>query len=341
MRELRWACVLAIAAAALGGAAAEGRYGVLRTARVGGEGGFDYVYADEAGRNLYIPRLGVSGRISVFNLDTLEPVGEIPHVAAHGVAVSAVSRHGFATGKPVAMWDSGTLALIKTIDVGGSPDGILYDPFDDRVYIFSHKAPNATVIDASDGTVAGTIDLGGEPEQAATDGRGHIYVDLEDKGEIAVVDAASMALRGRYSLAGRGGACAGLAIDVEHQILFVACRKPPAMVILSAEDGRILAALPIGQGTDGAVFDAHTMEAFSSQRDGTLTVVKENGPTSFSVEQNVRTMVGAKTLALDAGTDRVFLIAAENGSPATASSGGYGGRGPMVQGPLSILVVGK
>src|SRR5208337_25020 len=277
MRGLRRACALAIAAAALGGAAAEGQYEVLRSVRVGGEGGFDYVYADEAGRNLYIPRLGVSGRITVFSLDTLEPIGEIPHVAAHGVAVSAASHHGFATGKPVAMWDSETLALIKTIDVAGSPDGILYDPFDDRIYIFSHRAPNATVIDASDGTVAGTIDLGGAPEQAVTDGRGHIYVDLEDKGEVAVVDAASMAVRDRYGLAGRGGACAGLAIDVEHRILFVACRRPPAMVVLSADDGRILAALPIGQGTDGAVFDAHTMEAFSSQRDGTLTVVKENG----------------------------------------------------------------
>jgi DNA-binding beta-propeller fold protein YncE len=339
MRGNHWACALAIAAVALGAATAEGQYEVLRTVRVGGEGGFDYVYADEAGRNLYIPRLGVSGRIAVFNLDSLEPVGEIPHVAAHGVAVSTASHHGFATGKPVAMWDSGTLALIKTIDVGGSPDGILYDPFDDRVYIFSHKAPNATVIDASDGTVAGTIDLGGAPEQAVSDGQGRVYVDIEDKDQVAVVDAASMAVRGHYNLAGKGGACAGLAMDVKNQILFVACRRPPAMVILSAEDGRILEALPIGQGADGAVFDARTKEVFSSQRDGTLTVIKENGPTSFSVEQNVRTMIGAKTLAMDARTERIFLIAAENGS--TASSGGYNGRRSMAQGPLSILVVGK
>jgi DNA-binding beta-propeller fold protein YncE len=157
------------------------------------------------------------------------------------------------------MWDSRTFAPIKSIPVDGSPDGILYDPFNDRIYIFSHKAPNATVINAGDGSIAGTIDLGGAPEQAATDGQGHVYVDIEDKDSIAVVDAKTLTVSGHFDLAGQGGTCAGLAMDVENQILFAACRNPQTMVILSAKDGRIITTLPIGQGTDGAAFNPNTM----------------------------------------------------------------------------------
>ena len=155
-------------------AAAPGIYSVLKTAKVGGDGGYDYVYADVAGRRLYVPRSGTSPRISVFNLDTFEPVGEIANTRAQGAAVDPKSGHGFASSKPVAMWDTKTLALLKTIDVQGSPDGILFDPFNDRVWVFSHSAPNATVINASNGTVVGTLDLGGAPEQAVSDGKGHI-----------------------------------------------------------------------------------------------------------------------------------------------------------------------
>src|SRR5215472_15669794 len=147
-----------------------GPYKVLKVARVGGPGGFDYVYADSVGGRLYIPRSGAGARITVFSLDTLEPAGEIGETNARGAAVSTKSGHGFASSKPVAMWDIATLKLIKTIDVDGGPDGILSDPFNDRIYVFSHRAPNATVINASDGTIAGIIDLGGAPEQAVSDG---------------------------------------------------------------------------------------------------------------------------------------------------------------------------
>src|ERR1700681_1551266 len=197
-----------------------GPYKVLKTAKVGGAGGFDYVYADVAGRRLYIARTGTAPRMTVFNLDTLAPVGEIPGVSAHGAAVDPKANHGFATSKPVVMWDTKTLATIKTIDVQGGPDGILFDPFNSRVYVFSHRAPNATVINSADGSVVGTIDLGGAPEQAVTDGKGHIYVDIEDKDNIAVVDAKTMSVTNHYDLAGKGGTCAGLAIDVKNDILF-------------------------------------------------------------------------------------------------------------------------
>jgi hypothetical protein len=319
--------------------AQSGPYKILTTAKVGGEGGFDYVYADAAGRKLYVPRLGAEGKVAVYDLDTLKPAGEIAGASGHGVAVAA--GHGFASSKPVAMWDAGTLGTMKTIDVQGGPDGIFADPFNDRVYVFSHSAPNATVIDAKDGTVVGTIDLGGAPEQAVSDGKGHLYVDLEDKGKIAVVDAKTLAVTATYDLQGKGGECAGLAIDAKHGILFAACREPQTMVMLKASDGTILATLPIGKGTDGAVFNPATGEAFSSQGDGTLTIVKEKSPANFVVEQTLTTLPRAKTLTLDAKTNRLYLITAEFGAAPAAVEGQRPARPPMVPGTFSILVVGK
>jgi YVTN family beta-propeller protein len=318
-----------------------GPYKVLQTAKVGGEGGFDYVYADDAGRKLYVPRSGLAGRTTVFDLDTLKPVGEIGHVSAHGVAVDTKSQHGFGSSKPVVMWDAKTLATIKTIDVQGGPDGILGDSSSGRVYVLSHEAPNVTVIDAKDGSVVDTINLDGAPEQAVSDGKGHLYIDLEDKGSIAVVDATTLKVTATYDLQGKGGTCAGLAMDVKNNILFATCRSPQTMVILNAGDGKIIATLPIGSGTDGAVFNPKTMEAFSSQGDGTLTIVKENSPTSFVVEQTLQTAPRAKTLTLDSKTNRLLLITAEFTPAPAPQPGARPGRGQMVPDSFSILVVGK
>jgi YVTN family beta-propeller protein len=319
----------------------DGPYKVLQTAKVGGEGGFDYVYADDAGRKLYVPRSGPSGRITVYDLDSLKPVGEIANVSAHGAAVDTRSQHGFGSSKPVAMWDAKTLATIKTIDVQGGPDGILGDPSSGRVYVLSHSSPNVTVIDAKGGSIVGTIDLGGAPEQAVSDGKGHLYIDLEDKGSIAQVDAKTMKVTATYDLQGKGGTCAGLAMDVKNNILFAACRNPQTMVILNAGDGKILETLPIGAGSDGAVFNPKTMEAFSSEGDGTLTIVKENSPTSFVVEQTLETQPRAKTLTLDSKTNRLLLITAKFTPAPAPPPGGRPARGQMVPDSFSILVVGK
>ena len=323
--------------AIIAGAGFAQQYKLERVTKVGGEGGYDYVYADVEGRRLYIPRPGqTSGRITVFDLDRLALVGEIPNANARGVAVDPTSLHGFGSSKPVTMWDSKSLALITTIAVDGRPDGIMFDPFNERVWVFSHVAPNATVIDAKDGSVVGTVDLGGAPEQAASDGKGHVYVDIEDKDKIAVVDAKALKVTGQYDLAGKCGGPGGLALDEKHHILFAACHDPAVMAILSAEDGKIITILPIGKGVDGAGFNPDTMEAFSSQGDGTLTVVKENSPTSFEVEQNVATKAGARTMTVDTKTGRIISVTGDFAPPAPGQR-----RGQMVPDSFSIVVVGK
>jgi DNA-binding beta-propeller fold protein YncE len=332
--------------------ASEGSYRLLRTEKVGGEGGFDYVYADAAGRRLYIPRSGrPEGRVDVFDLDTLKPAGQIPNTnGVHGVAVDPKSHHGFASSKPVVMFDTETLKPIKNIEVEGNPDGILFDPATESIFVLSHRAPNVTVIKASDGSIAGTIDLGGAPEQGASDGNGRVYIDIENKDNVAVVDARAMKVLAHYDLGGKGGGPAGLALDPADHVLFAFCRNPHTAVMLNAEDGKILATLPIGSGVDAGEFNPQTNEAFSSQRDGTLTVIKESSPTSFEVEQTVHTMPGAKTSTLDAKTGRVYLISAQQAPPANRGGPGQpaadqpsrrGRGGRMVPGSFSILVVGK
>jgi len=362
-----------VIAAAVGLAQQAGPYKVLKSEKAGGTGGFDYIYADAAGRRLYIPRSAdnnatppVPARVSIFDLDTLAPVGEIPDTRAAGAAVDVESGHGFATSKPVAMWDTKTEKLIKTIDVQGGPDGILGDAYNHRIYILSHQAPHVTVIDAKSGDILGTLDLGGAPEQAATDGAGHIYIDVSDKANVAVIDSKAMTVTGHYPLGDNISGVAGLAIDAKNHILFAACRgSSPTMVILNANDGKIITTLPLAGSTDGAVFNPATMEAFSSHGNGTMTIIKENSPTSFVVEQNLDTMMGAKTLTLDSKTNHVLTMAAEYAAPPAAAAapatpppapaaggppqgqgrggfgGGRGGRGAMLPGSFTILVVGK
>jgi DNA-binding beta-propeller fold protein YncE len=318
-----------------------GPYRVVKSAKVGGTGGYDYVYADVVGRRLYVARTGQTPRMTVYNLDTFEPVGEIPGTKSHGAVVDSKSNHGFISSKPILMFDSKTLMPIKTISVQGNPDGMLFDPVDQRTYILSHVAPHVTAINAKDGSVLGTIDIGGMPEQAASDGRGHVYVDVEDKANIAVIDTRTLTVAAHYNLAGKAGTCAGLALDAKNHILFSSCRNPASMVILNADDGTIITTLPIGAGTDGADFNPNTLEAFSSQRDGTLTIIREESRTNFIEEQTVQTMTGARTSTLDTKTNRIILIAAEFRPPTQPQPGGNAGRGQIVPDSFTILAVGK
>lgn len=351
------ACVLA-GSAPMALAQESGPYQVLKRAKVGGEGGWDYIYADSAGRRLYIPRRGspasgVETRLSIYNLDTLELVGEIGGVGGQGTAVDPKSGHGFTSTKPVSMFDTKTMKLIKTIDVAEAsrPDGICFDRFNQRVYIFSHPTKDATVIDAKDGKVLGTIDLGGVPEEGVADGKGMLYVVMQDMpGSVTAVDVKTMRAVAHYSLEDKGH-CNGLALDAKNKILFAACANsgnPPAqppqpvMVILSARDGKLITSLPLAGGSDGAVFNPSTMEAFSTQGNGTLTIVKEKSPTSFEVEQNLDTMNGARTITLDTRTNHIFTMSQQRGpAPPPPPGGGRPPQGTPVPGSFTILVIGK
>jgi len=339
-------------------------YKVVKSTQIMGTGGIDYVYADNDNRRLYVPR---GSQVLVFDLDTLKSTGVIANARARGVAVDPKSQHGFCSSSPVVMWDAKTLETIRTIEVQGRPDGIAFEPATERIYVFSHSPPNATVIDGKDGSIVGTIDLGGAPEQAASDGIGHLYVCIEDKDNIAVVDVKTLKVTAHYDLLGKGRGPAGLGFDAKNRILFVMCHNPQACVVLNADDGKILATLPIGRGTDGGGFNPNTLEAFSSQGDGTLTIIKENSPTSFEVEQTVQTKSRAKTCTLDTRNNQIIVITIEPSpgaaagtvaTPATGSeaaaatpppggdqSGGgkKGGRKGGGGGPglLDILVVGR
>jgi DNA-binding beta-propeller fold protein YncE len=300
-----------------------------------------------------MPEVPAAGaRLTIFNLDTLEPAGEIPGVGGNGTAVDPKSGHGFTSDHPkVSMFDTKTLTLIKSIDVGAArPDGILFDDFNQRIYVFSHPTKDATVIDSKDGTVLGTIDLGGVPEEGVADGKGSVYVVMQDAvGSVTAIDAKTMKVTGHYSFVDKGG-CNGLALDIKNQVLFAACARsgnPPVqpaqpMVILSAANGKILATLPLAGGSDGAVFNPETMEAFSTHGNGTMTIVKETSPTAFEVEQNLETMNGARTVTLDSKTGHLFTMSQERGpAPPPPPGGGRGGQGTAVPGSFTILMIGR
>ncbi|HKV23720.1 MAG TPA: hypothetical protein VJN93_03940 [Candidatus Acidoferrum sp.] len=322
-----------------------GPYKVLKTAKVGGDGGYDYIFADSHARRLYIPRGGEPGALTVFNLDTLAPVGSISGIRAGGATVDPKSHHGFSTTKPITMWDSRSLKVLKTIDVDGRPDGILFDPFNERVWILSHQPPYATIIDAKKGGVVGTLDLGGAPEQAVSDDHGTIYVNISDKANIAVVDAKNLSVTAHYDMSSKGQGGSGLAYDPANHILFAYYRRPnPVAVVVNARSGDIITTLPTGQGVDTVTFNPATNESISAEYAGSMTFIKENSPTDFVVEQTLSTMPGAKTIALDTKTGHLLTMAAEFGPPpadATPGPAGRPRRGPMVAGSFSILMAGK
>ena len=352
MRPFCLAVVLAAAIAMLGSLGlaqhdpTAGPYKVLKTAKVGGEGGFDYISADVEGRRLYVPRNGPMGQLTAFNLDTLEPAGSIAGIKSGGAAVDPKSHHGFSTTKTITMWDSGTLKVIKTIDVDGRPDGIMFDPYNERVWVLSHMPPYATVIDGKEGTVVGTLDLGGQPEQAVSDGEGTVYVNIMDKANVAVVDAKKLTVTAHYDLSSKNvDNGSGLSLDAKNHILFAYYRLPtPVVIILNADNGNIITTFPTALNVDTVAFNPATMEAISTAGGGSIVFIKENSPTSFVVEQRLPTMLGARNMALDTKTNRVLTVAFEYGPVPANAPPPVPGRmalGPPVPGSFTLLMVGK
>ena len=293
------------------------------------------------------------GNTFVFDLDSHKYIGTVTNIGGHGVAIDTATHHGFSSSNPPGMFDTETMQKIKSIEVQGRPDGILLEPFTDRVYIFSHEAPSITVIDPKDGSVVGTVDVGGAMEQAQSDGQGKLYVDVEDEKKIAVVDVKTLKVITKYDLGDGAGEPGGLGLDVKNHILFAMCARPNVCVLVNADDGKVLTTLPLGNGTDGGGFNPNTMEAWSSQRDGTLIIIKESSRTSFAVEQTVQTKAGCKTSSLDTKNNRIVLICTERmpqaasatptpapamNAPAGPRRGGGGRGGP---GYLDVLFVGR
>jgi DNA-binding beta-propeller fold protein YncE len=313
----------------------ESAYKVIKKIELGGDGGWDYLTMDPATGRLYIAR---ATRIQVVDVEKGKLAGEVPGLKnAHGVALAPKHKKAFATsgGDATAIvFDPESLKETARIKVGERPDGVLYDSATDQVFTFNAGTKDATAIDAAAGTVAGTVKLGGKPEGVAADGKGLVYVNLEDKNEVAVIDAKKHEVKTTFTL-GEGKAAIGLAMDTAKRRLFVTCGNEK-MVVLDADGGKVLATLKIGRGTDAAVFDQELGLAFSSNGDGTLTVVGEKDG-EYKVIENVTTQAGARTCALDPKTHNIYLATAKQ----KAAPGGAKGRPGFEPNSFVVLVVGK
>jgi DNA-binding beta-propeller fold protein YncE len=313
---------------------------VLRALKVGGEGGWDYVTLDAEARRIYLPR---STRVMVLDLDgkTIGEIADTPGV--HGVALAPALDRGFTSngrGDSVTIFQLSTLKVLQIVKVtGGNPDAILFEPSTQRVFTFNGSGKNATVFEAATGKVLGTIPLGGKPEFPAADGRGCIFVNIEDTHQIAVLDAKAMKELHRWDIAPLEDPT-GLALDDAHHRLF-AVGGNQLMAVVDAQSGKVVKTLPIGKGADAAAFDAATQTVYSSNGDGTLTLIHEDSPNAFTVLASVPTKRGARTMALDPKTHQIFLPAAEYGPAPAATPEQPRPRPAMVKDSFHLLVVGN
>jgi DNA-binding beta-propeller fold protein YncE len=305
---------------ALAAAGASG-YHVSKTIPVGGEGFWDYATVDPDARRLYVSH---GTHVVVLDADTQSIVGDIPDTqGVHGIAIAPEFGHGFVSdgrANNITMFDLKTLKTLGTIPAGTNPDAIIYDPASKRVFAMNGRSANITVVNAADGKVAGTIAVGGKLEFAVADGKGTIYVNVEDKSELVHIDGEKLTLLHRWPLA----PCtepSGLAMDAKTRRLFVGCDNK-MMAIVNADTGKIITTVPTGDGTDANAFDPGTEFAFSSNGEGTLTVVHEDSPEKFSLVENVPTKKSARTMALDLKTHNIFLPAADFDAPAAGERRG-------------------
>jgi len=321
-------------------APAKSGYHLLKKIEVGGEGGWDYLFVDSGARRLYVSR---GTRVMVFDADTGASVGEIPDTTGvHGVAIADDLGRGFTSNGrdgSVTIFDSKTLKTISKVKVGTNPDCIIYDPATHRVFAFNRGSSNASAIDAKTGEVAGPIDLGGHPEFAAADGKGMVFVNLDNKSEIVAIDSKKLEVKAHWPIA-PGEDPSGLAIDRKHMRLFSVCGNRK-MMVLDATTGKVVADIPIGTGPDAAGFDPETNLAFSSNGEGTLTVIHQDSADKYSVVETVTTQRGARTMAVDSKTHNVFLATAQFGPAPAPTAERPNPRPGMVPNSFVILVFGK
>jgi DNA-binding beta-propeller fold protein YncE len=332
--------VIALIITAVALAAAVPGYKVVTTYNVGGDGGWDYLIADAAARRLYISR---ATHVVVLGLDSGKTVGDIADTpGVHGIALAPELGRGFVSNGregTVSIFDLKTLATISKVKAGDNPDAILYDPATQRVFTFNGRSQDSTAIDAAKGTVLGTIKLDGKPEFAASDGKGEIFVNIEDKSELTAIDPNKLVVKSTWSLAPCESP-SGLSMDRKNRRLFVGCDNK-MMAVVNADTGKVLATPAIGDGVDATTFDSETGLAFASCGEGVLTVVREESPEKFSVAENVPTQAGARTLALDSKTHNVYLVTAKFGPPPAATADNPHPRRSILPDSFVVLVVGK
>lgn len=322
--------------------AAAASYKLAKTIPIPGEGGWDYLIADSPNRQLYVSH---STEVDVVNLDSGTLVGKIPNTnGVHGIAIADDLGRGFVSDgrdNQVTIFDLKTLNTIGTAKTGANPDGILYDPFSKRVFTFNGRSNDMTAIDAAAGNVVSTAPLGGKPEFPATDAKGNVYVNIEDKSEIVQFDPKTLQIKNRWSLAPQCDSPSGLAIDTSSRRLFPVCENK-VMAIVDADNGKVITTVPTGAGTDAAGFDPGTKLAFASNgQDGTLTVIKEEAPDKYSVVQNVKTARGARTMALDLKTHTVYLSDADYAPAPAPTTEAPRARPKMIPGSFKLLVVAQ
>jgi DNA-binding beta-propeller fold protein YncE len=313
-------------------------YHVAQTIKLGGDGGWDYLAFDAEGHRLFIAH---ATKVVVVNPDTGAVLAEIPGLdGAHGVAFANEANRGFATSGHdgmVTMFDLKSLKILDRIEAAEDDDAILFDTFSHRVFTFNGDARSSTVIDPAAGKVVGTIPLDGKPEFGVSAGDGKLYVNIEDKGEVAEIDAAKLTVTRRWPLAPCESPT-GLAIDRAHSRLFSGCRNK-VMAISDATGGKMIATVPIGEGVDACAFDAARQLAFASNGDGTLTVVHEESPAEFRVVANAATRRGARTMALDEASRRIYTATAELGPPPAPTAEHPRPRPSIVPGTFMLLVL--
>jgi DNA-binding beta-propeller fold protein YncE len=329
-------------------AASSGKSGYHQVAKwdVGGEGGWDYLTFDAAGKRLFISR---GAHVMVLDADSGKVVGDIADTTGvHGIAIAQDLGKGFTSNgrdNSVTIFDLKTLKPIDKVSVSPAvnPDAIMYEPNTKRVFTFNGRSKDATVIDAASGKVLGTVAIGGKPEFAVADGTGQVFVNDEDKAELDVIDAKAMTIKSRWPLSTEAQKCespSGLAIDNKNHRLFAVCGNK-VMVVMNAQNGKVVKTVPTGDGTDAASFDPGTMNAFASNGEGTMTVVHEDSPDAYTVVENVPTMPRARTMTLDPQTHKAYLVTAQFGPAPAATAENPRPRPAMVPNSFTVLVYGK
>ena len=314
------------------------QYKVTGRIPLAGEGGWDYLFVDSPNGRLYVSH---GTEVDVVDLASEKPIAKIAGMnRIHGIAVADDLNRGYISDggdDVIVIFDLKSQSVLQKVPAGKNPDGILYDPYSRRIFAFNGRSKDATAIDAASGNVAGTVALDGKPEFPVSDEKGNVYVNIEDKSEIAQLDPKALKVKNTWPLS----PCeepSGLAIDVASRRLFSVCSNK-RMAVVNADTGQVITTVAIGEGPDAAAYDPGSKLIFSSNGEGTLTVVKEDTGDKYTVLSNLPTERSARTMALDLKTHKIYLSAAQMGPAPEATADNPRPRPKMVAGTFHVLVV--